>query len=35
MIVSGFCRDFSKELPMEIAIQAQELLAVSLEHPVG
>lgn len=35
MIVNGFCRDVFKELPMEFAVEAQKLLAVSLEGAVG
>jgi len=35
MIVSGFCKDVFRELPMEFAVEAQNLLAVSLEHSVG
>jgi Fe-S cluster assembly protein SufB len=35
MIVSGFCRDVFKELPMEFAVEAQKLLGVSLEGSVG
>jgi Fe-S cluster assembly protein SufB len=35
MIVSGFCRSVFKELPMEFAVEAQALLAVSLEGAVG
>jgi Fe-S cluster assembly protein SufB len=35
MIVSGFCRDVFKELPMEFAVEAQNLLSVSLEGAVG
>jgi Fe-S cluster assembly protein SufB len=35
LIVSGFCRDVFKELPMEFAVEAQALLAVSLEGAVG
>ncbi|HLK71010.1 MAG TPA: Fe-S cluster assembly protein SufB [Steroidobacteraceae bacterium] len=35
MIVSGFCRAVFKELPMEFAVEAQKLLAVSLEGAVG
>ena len=35
MIVSGFCRSVFKELPMEFAVEAQNLLAVSLEGAVG
>ncbi len=35
MIVSGFCKVVFKELPMEFAVEAQNLLAVSLEGAVG
>ena len=35
MIVNGFCRDVLKELPMEFAVEAQKLLAISLEGSVG
>jgi Fe-S cluster assembly protein SufB len=35
MIVSGFCKSVFKELPMEFAVEAQNLLAVSLEGSVG
>jgi Fe-S cluster assembly protein SufB len=35
MIVSGFCREVFQELPMEFAVEAQKLLAVSLEGSVG
>ncbi|HSN17058.1 MAG TPA: Fe-S cluster assembly protein SufB [Gammaproteobacteria bacterium] len=35
MIVSGFCKDVFKELPMEFAVEAQRLLAVTLEGAVG
>jgi Fe-S cluster assembly protein SufB len=35
MIVSGFCREVFKELPMEFAVEAQNLLSVSLEGAVG
>src|SRR5579862_1512038 len=35
MIVSGFCRKVFKELPMEFAVEAQNLLAVTLEGAVG
>ena len=35
MIVNGFCRAVFKELPMEFAVEAQNLLAVSLEGSVG
>jgi len=35
MIVNGFCKDVLSELPMEFAVEAQNLLAVSLEGSVG
>jgi len=35
LIVSGFCRDVFRELPMEFAVEAQKLLSVSLEGSVG
>jgi Fe-S cluster assembly protein SufB len=35
MIVSGFCKDVFKELPMEFATEAKKLLGVSLEGSVG
>jgi Fe-S cluster assembly protein SufB len=35
LIVNGFCKDVLKELPMEFAVEAQKLLAVSLEGSVG
>ncbi|MFN2382312.1 MAG: Fe-S cluster assembly protein SufB, partial [Guyparkeria sp.] len=35
MVVSGFCKDVFNELPMEFAVEAQALLAVSLEGSVG
>jgi Fe-S cluster assembly protein SufB len=35
MIVSGFCREVFRELPMEFAVEAQKLLGVSLEGSVG
>jgi len=35
MIVGGFCREVFKELPMEFAVEAQALLAVTLEGAVG
>jgi len=35
MIVSGFCKSVFRELPMEFAVEAQNLLAVSLEGAVG
>src|SRR4030081_2175280 len=35
MIVSGFCREVFKELPMEFAVEAQQLLGITLEGSVG
>lgn len=35
MIVNGFCKDVFSELPLEFAVDAQKLLAISLEHSVG
>ncbi len=35
MIVNGFCKDVFSELPLEFAAEAQELLAINLEHSVG
>ncbi|WP_348672996.1 Fe-S cluster assembly protein SufB [uncultured Abyssibacter sp.] len=35
MIVNGFCKDVFRELPMEFAVEAGKLLAVSLEGAVG
>jgi Fe-S cluster assembly protein SufB len=35
LIVNGFCKQVLKELPMEFAVEAQKLLAVSLEGSVG
>jgi Fe-S cluster assembly protein SufB len=35
MIVGGFCNDVFSKLPMEFAIEANQLLAVSLEGTVG
>ena len=35
LIVNGFCREVLAELPMEFAVEAQKLLAVSLEGSVG
>ncbi len=35
LIVNGFCREVLKELPMEFAVEAQKLLALSLEGSVG
>jgi len=35
LIVSGFCKEVFRELPMEFAVEAQKLLGVSLEGSVG
>ena len=35
MIVNGFCKEVFRELPMEFAVEAGKLLAVSLEGAVG
>lgn len=35
MIVNGFCKQVLRELPMEFAVEAQNLLGVSLEGAVG
>ncbi len=35
MIVSGFCKQVFRKLPMEFAVEAQKLLGVSLEGSVG
>ncbi|MCA9509273.1 MAG: Fe-S cluster assembly protein SufB, partial [Myxococcales bacterium] len=35
MIVNGFCKEVLRELPMEFAVEAQNLLGVSLEGSVG
>jgi Fe-S cluster assembly protein SufB len=35
LVVNGFCREELQELPMEIAMEAQKLVAISLEGSVG
>ncbi|MFZ9888735.1 MAG: Fe-S cluster assembly protein SufB [Myxococcota bacterium] len=35
LIVNGFCKEVFRQLPMEFAVEAQNLLAVSLEGAVG
>jgi Fe-S cluster assembly protein SufB len=35
LIVNGFCREVLQNLPMEFAVEAQKLLAISLEGSVG
>ncbi|RMI14119.1 MAG: Fe-S cluster assembly protein SufB [Calditrichaeota bacterium] len=35
LIVNGYCQEVFRELPMEFAVEAQRLLAISLEGSVG
>ncbi len=35
LIVNGFCKEVMNQLPMEFAVEAQKLLAISLEGSVG
>ena len=35
LIVNGFCESVFKELPMEFAVEAKQLIEVSLEGSVG
>jgi len=35
LIVNGFCKEVFQELPMEFAVEAQQLLGISLEGSVG
>ena len=35
LIVNGFCKQVFKNLPMEFAVEAQKLMEVSLEGPLG
>ncbi len=35
LLVNGFCRDVMQHLPMEFAVEAQKLIAISLENSVG
>jgi len=35
MTVNGFCKEVFNKLPMEFAVEAQKLLAISLEGSVG
>ncbi len=35
LIVSGFCKEVFRELPMEFAVEAQKLLNITLEGSVG
>jgi Fe-S cluster assembly protein SufB len=35
LLVNGFCREVLQKLPMEFAVEAQKLVALSLEGSVG
>ncbi|MCY3997373.1 MAG: Fe-S cluster assembly protein SufB [Rhodobacter sp.] len=35
LVVNGFCKEVLQELPMEFAMEAQQLVAISLEGSVG
>mgnify|MGYP000509253559 CR=1 FL=1 len=35
LIVNGFCKEVLQQLPMEFAVEAQKLVAISLEGSVG
>lgn len=35
LIVNGYAREVLNKLPMEFAVEAQKLLAISLEGSVG
>jgi|TARA_X000000368_G_scaffold50955_1_gene36414 Fe-S cluster assembly protein SufB len=35
MIVNGFCKEVFAELPMEFAVEAKQLIEVTLENSVG
>jgi Fe-S cluster assembly protein SufB len=35
LIVNGFVKDVLQKLPMEFAVEAQKLIAISLEGSVG
>jgi Fe-S cluster assembly protein SufB len=35
MVLSGFCKEVIRELPLEFAVEAQKLLALKLENSVG
>jgi Fe-S cluster assembly protein SufB len=35
LVVNGFCKEVLQELPMEFAMEAQNLVAISLEGSVG
>jgi Fe-S cluster assembly protein SufB len=35
LIVKGFCKEVFQQLPMEFAVEAQKLFAISLEGSIG
>ena len=35
LVVNGFCREVLQQLPMEFAVEAQNLVSISLEGSVG
>jgi Fe-S cluster assembly protein SufB len=35
LIINGFAKEVMNQLPMEFAVEAQKLLAISLEGSVG
>ena len=35
LIINGFCKEVLQALPMEFALEAQKLVAISLEGSVG
>jgi Fe-S cluster assembly protein SufB len=35
LIVNGYCKEVLNKLPMEFAVEAQKLLALSIENSVG
>lgn len=35
MIINGFCKEVMKELPLEFAVEARELLSIRLERSIG
>lgn len=35
MIINGFCKEVFSEIPLEFAVEAQKLLAISLKYSVG
>ena len=35
MIISGFCQDVFRELPLEFAAEVSQLMSLKLENAVG